>query len=57
MYQRFKAISVTFLLRGLQNKITNKRRKNMANGQYVRVFEPMDNKISCGGFSVFGGGA
>lgn len=24
--------------------------------QYVPVFEPMDNKISCGGFSVFGGG-
>ena len=27
----------------------------MAN-TFVPVFEPMDNKISCGGFSVFGGG-
>lgn len=23
---------------------------------FVPVFEPMDNKISCGGFSIFGGG-
>lgn len=23
---------------------------------FFPVFEPMDNKISCGGFSVFGGG-
>ena len=28
----------------------------MANGQHVPVFKPMDNKISCGGFSVIGGG-
>ena len=27
----------------------------MAN-TYVPVFEPMDNKISCGGFSILGGG-
>ena len=27
----------------------------MAN-MFVPVFEPMDSKISCGGFSVFGGG-
>ena len=27
----------------------------MAN-TFVPVFEPMDNKISCGGFSILGGG-
>lgn len=28
----------------------------MADSQRAPVFEPMDNKISCGGFSVLGGG-
>lgn len=28
----------------------------MPNIEYVPVFKPMDNKISCGGFSIFGGG-
>ena len=28
----------------------------MANIQYLPVFKPMDNKISCGGFSLIGGG-